>query len=147
MVKRLFLLASLNVLTWIVPAHAETVSISPQFSPDPLSLPGASGGSVSVQAIAGKAETATGSCLGFAEQQPNQQLNLTAFFDSLSLVVDSSVDTTMVVKGPGGVWCNDDYQDKNAGISGQWLPGIYQVWVGNYNKQKVPYTLKISASQ
>jgi hypothetical protein len=53
----------------------------------------------------------------------------------------------MVVKGPGGVWCNDDYQDKNAGISGQWLPGIYQVWVGNYNKQKVPYTLKISASQ
>ena len=51
----------------------------------------------------------------------------------------------MIIKGPGGTWCNDDFDGKDAGIVGEWLAGTYQIWVGSYEKGKyLPYTLKIT---
>jgi hypothetical protein len=51
----------------------------------------------------------------------------------------------MIVVGPGGTWCNDDLDGKNPGIVGEWLPGIYNVWIGSYTKgQYLPYKLKIT---
>jgi hypothetical protein len=100
---------------------------------------------MSAQSVAGTEETETGSCLGFMNAQPNHSLDLKARFPYLSIVATSSVDTTMVIKGPGGTWCNDDYIGKDAGIAGEWLPGPYKVWVGSYSKNKsVPYRLKLS---
>ena len=77
--------------------------------------------------------------------QPNHSLNLKAFFNYLKVQVLSSEDTTIVVRGPGGTWCNDDFQNRSAGIDGEWLPGTYQIWVGAYRPdQTVPYTLRIT---
>lgn len=137
------------VLTSMVQAQSppmfENVTLSPKFSPDPTEVRGISGGSVSAREVAGQADTPTGGCLGFVDAQPNHTIELKAFFNYLSLQVQSPEDTTIVVKGPGGTWCNDDFQDKNAGLDGQWLAGTYQVWVGNYKKEKAtPYTLRIT---
>jgi hypothetical protein len=62
--------------------------------------------------------------------------------------VQSPEDTTIIVRGPGGSWCNDDSQGKNAGIAGEWLAGTYNVWVGSFDKTKSPpYILQITESR
>jgi len=103
------------------------VTIQHPFSPDPLTVRGMSGGSVPGSKIAGKTETpTTGPCQGFMDEVPAHTLKLTSKFDYLKLVVQSPADTTMIVKGPGGTWCNDDFDGKNPGIVGEWLPGTYK---------------------
>jgi hypothetical protein len=52
--------------------------------------------------------------------------------------VESEADTTLVIQGPGGVWCNDDNQGKNPAIAGDWLAGEYRVWIGSYRPSDVP---------
>ncbi len=137
-------------------AHAETASpifgdatIQHPLSPDPLTVRGLSGGSIPGSQIAGKAATPpTGPCKGFMDQKPDHNLKLMSKFEYLKLVVDSPYDTTMIVKGPGGTWCNDDFDGKNPGIVGEWLPGTYQIWIGSYKQnESLPYTLKIMESK
>ncbi|MBD6620111.1 hypothetical protein FNW02_31035 [Komarekiella sp. 'clone 1'] len=128
-----------------VPAIFGDVTIDRQFSPDPMTVRGMSGGLVSGNQVAGKDETATGPCNGFVDETPDHTLALTSKFDYLRLQIQSPEDTTMIVKGPGGTWCNDDFDGKNSGIIGEWLPGSYQIWVGSYNQGKyLPYTLQIT---
>ncbi len=125
-----------------------TATVRPKFAPDPMNLKGVIGGQIAASSVAGIAETETGACLGYIDQQPDHNLNLASRFRYLSIVAASSVDTTMVIKGPGGTWCNDDYDGKNAGISGEWLPGLYNIWVGSYGKNRaIPYVLKISETR
>ena len=76
--------------------------------------------------------TPTGYCDGYVDSQPNHVLQIESFFDSLRLEVNSSADTTVLVKGNSGVWCNDDAGSANPVIEGQWQQGKYQVWVGSY---------------
>ncbi|TVP58506.1 MAG: hypothetical protein EA343_21395 [Nodularia sp. (in: Bacteria)] len=121
------------------------ITIKRQFSPDPLTVRGMSGGSVPGKKVAGRSETPTGPCTGFVDETPGHTLKLTSAFEYLKLLVESPQDTTMIVKGPGGTWCNDDFEGKNPGIVGEWLPGSYQIWVGSYEKDKYyPYTLQIT---
>ena len=121
------------------------VTIGPQFSPDPLTVRGMSGGSISGNQVGGRSETATGPCTGFVDETPDHTLALTSKFEYLKLQVQSPEDTTLIIKGPGGTWCNDDFEGKNAGITGEWLAGTYQIWVGSYEKDKyLPYTIKIT---
>lgn len=127
------------------PPIFENVTIRPKFSPDPLTIRGISGGAVSAPKVAGRQETATGPCAGFVDDKPDHTIVLTSFFNYLSLQVQSPEDTTIVISGPGGTWCNDDSQAKNPGLAGQWLAGTYQVWIGSYDKTKfVPYIIKIT---
>lgn len=134
-----------------LPAHAQPVSdlnditIGPRFSPNPIEVRSTGGGATPAKDVVGLAETPTGGCTGFTSTAPNHTLVLTSFFNSLSLQVESSEDTALAIKGPGGVWCNDDYQGKNPGVSGQWLPGTYKVWVTSYAKSRNPaYVLRIT---
>lgn len=127
------------------PPIFQSVTIGPKFSPDPLTVKGISGGSVPGKNIAGRAETANGPCVGFVDEKPDHTLVLTVFFNYLRLMVQSPQDTTIIVRGPGGSWCNDDFEGKNPGIAGQWLAGTYKVWVGSYDKTKHhPYILRIT---
>lgn len=130
------------------PPMFQNATLSPKFSPDPTDLKGITGGSVAAKEAAGRADSPTGGCLGFMDAAPNHTIELKAAFKYLKIQTQSSEDTTIVIKGPGGVWCNDDLQDKNAGIEGEWLAGSYQVWVGTYNKDKAtPYTLRITEAR
>lgn len=127
------------------PPIFENVTIRPKFSPDPLTIRGISGGSVPAAKVAGRQESATGPCVGFVDDKPDHTVVLTSFFNYLSLQVQSPEDTTLVISGPGGTWCNDDSQGKNPGMAGQWLAGTYGIWVGSYSKNKyVPYIIKIT---
>ncbi|MBD2446125.1 hypothetical protein H6G76_02925 [Nostoc sp. FACHB-152] len=127
------------------PAIFGDVTLNHPFSPDPMNVRGMSGGSISGSEVAGRTATATGPCTGFVDEAPDHTLELTTKFDYLKLQVQSPEDVTMIVKGPGGTWCNDDLDGKNPGITGEWLPGNYQVWVGSYDQgQYFPYTLKIT---
>lgn len=141
----LFLLSAIYCLVTQVGVQAQNITVSPGFSPTPIRVQGVSGGSVSISQIAGRQETANGPCVGFAESKPDHNLVLSSPFNYLSIQVESREDTTLLVRGPGGVWCNDEFRGKNPGLAGQWLPGTYEIWVGSYGKDKqAPYTLRIS---
>jgi len=121
------------------------VTIERNFSPDPLIVRGMSGGSIRGKEIAGRSETPTGPCIGYFDEQPDHTLELTTKFTYLKLLVDSPEDTTLIITGPGGTWCNDDFEGKNPGIVGEWLPGTYSIWIGSYKKDRYfPYTLEIT---
>ncbi|MFB2978114.1 hypothetical protein [Microseira sp. BLCC-F43] len=125
--------------------NIQNITVSPGFSPTPIRVQGVGGGSVSISQIAGRQETANGPCVGFTDAKPNHNLVLNSAFNYLSIQVESREDTTLLVRGPGGIWCNDDFRGKNPGLAGQWLPGTYEIWVGSYGKEKqAPYTLRIS---
>lgn len=120
------------------------LNLSPGFTPNPTQLSGISGGSLPATTLTERASTPTGPCLGFVDQVPNHILMLDTFFENLAIRVESRQDTTLIIRGPGGVWCNDDREGPNPAISGQWLAGDYQVWVGSYQKETYfPYTLYI----
>lgn len=122
--------------------------IGREFSPDPLTVRGMSGGSIPGKEVAGRAETPTGSCSGFFDEDPDHTLELTSKFHYLKLQVESPEDTTLVVSGPGGSWCNDDFDGKNPGIVGEWLPGTYNIWIGSYKKETyLPYTLEVTEGE
>jgi hypothetical protein len=121
------------------------MTIGKNFSPDPFTVRGMSGGSFPGNHVAKRTETATGPCTGFVDETPDHKLEITSKFDYLKLQVQSPEDTTLIVKGPGGTWCNDEFDGKNPGMVGEWLPGTYQIWVGSYVKGKYfPYTLQIT---
>jgi hypothetical protein len=126
----------------------QNLTISPKFLPDPQVLRGISGGTEETQKQSGKVNTETGMCIGFVDTSPDHQVTLSAAFDFLQLKVSSTGDTVLLIKGPGGVWCNDDGTDRNPDISGAWLPGTYEVWIGSYEaKASFPYLLEISQQQ
>ncbi|MFB2968038.1 MULTISPECIES: hypothetical protein [Aerosakkonema] len=126
----------------------ENVSIGPGFKPDPTIIRGISGGSQRAADIAGVQETTNGPCVGFVGSNPSHTLVLASGFNYLRLQVDSPEDTTLIIKGPGGTWCNDDNDKKNAGIAGQWLAGTYSIWIGSYQKDKfTPYLIRITQIQ
>ncbi len=127
------------------PPSLDNVTIGSRFSPNPLEVRGKGGGSTPAHDLVGRSDSPTGSCTGFASTKPDLTLVLTSFFNSLSIQVQSAEDTALVIQGPGGVWCNDDFQGKNPGVSGQWLAGTYKVWVASYGKNRSPnYTLQIT---
>lgn len=151
---RLFLIIFVLGTTSVIQAIANAqetppifgdITINREFSPDPVKVRGMSGGSLPARQIAGRSQTPTGTCTGFFHLTPGHTLELKTGFDYLKLLIQSPQDTTMIVKGPGGTWCNDDFDRENPGIVGEWLPGIYQIWVGSYQKDKYfPYTLHIT---
>ena len=122
------------------------VTINNSFSPDPLAIKGMSGGKTPAKEISGTTETSPiGTCDGYVDPAPNHKLTLNSKFDYLKLIVNSPQDTTLIIKGPGGTWCNNDFDGKNPGMVGEWLKGTYEIWVGSDEKDKYyPYKLTIT---
>ena len=126
----------------------EDVVLTPNAMTNPTTLRGISGGPLTASRVAGRTDTATGICTGFVDRKPDHRIELTAFFDYLSLQVESPEDTVLVVRGPGGSWCNDDVVGFNPGLAGEWFSGVYDVWVGSYNELTYhPYVIRLSDSQ
>jgi hypothetical protein len=124
-------------------AQANSISLNPGFGSTEVT--GTAGGNTSIKDIAGRSETSTGSCTGFTGSQPDHVLRLNSAFKDLTVLVQSGADTTLVVKGPGGTWCNDDFQGKNPGLDGQWQAGEYRLWIGTQGRnQSIGYTLRVS---
>lgn len=103
---------------------------------DTLTGTGISGGSDSADRF-GEA------CRGYIHSEPEHLLTLTSA-RTLSLRVESEADTTLVLRGPAGTFCDDDGGgDLNPSIDAHLVPGEYQVHVGDFGDYE-RYTLYIS---
>jgi hypothetical protein len=123
----------------------EDIAIAPNFTPKEIELRGISGGAVETQKKSGRKVTETGDCIGFIDAEPDHKITLTKPFKYLNMQVKSSGDTVLLVRGPGGSWCSDDVSDRNPEISGDWLEGTYEVWVGSYEENtSFPYLLEVT---
>ena len=150
----LILAAIASLFVGILPARAqaerngsvfEDVTLDGGFKPDPTILRGISGGEMEALEIVQIEETSLGPCTGYIAEEPDHIMTLEVYFNYLRLTVDSEDDTTLIVRGPSGVWCNDDERDMNPAIAGQWLSGSYEIWVGSYQEDGYfPYSLSIS---
>lgn len=144
------LLIAISINFYSSPVYAQdshSIAINQNNLNRSITIKGASGGSIRALEIIHTGNTSTGYCDGFANHQPNHVLKIDTFWQYLRLEVKSRADTTILVKGAGGVWCNDDAGSANPIIEGQWQPGVYQVWVGSYqanshNKYKIKITGK-----
>ena len=125
-------------------AQTNALTLAAGFSPNPTTLEGIGGGDRLAADVVNTANSPTGPCLGYISTTPHEEIVLESNFSNLEMRIESELDTTLVISGPGGVWCNDDSGSKNPAIAGAWLPGKYQVWVGAYRAEQVPdYTLYI----
>ncbi len=125
----------------------KNITIDQGVTRTPLLVDGVSGGSLAALEVSRTEQTSTGYCDGFVNRQPNHTLTLKKFFDFLKIEVDSLVDTTIVVQGPGGIWCNDDTNNTNPAIEGQWQPGVYKIWIGSYQENATDnYRIRISGN-
>ena len=123
-------------------------SLAPGFGVDDGNVAGYTGGSYSFSAIANR-DSNGNSCLGYGDPQPDYILTLEKDFAALELIVDSGgADTTLVVEGPGALWCGNDIDDFNldARVLGKLVnAGSYRIWVGTMTPgDRQNYTLTIS---
>jgi hypothetical protein len=78
------------------------------------------------------AEEIEASCRGYITEEPSFVMQVNDYVYT-TLRVMSEGDTTMVVMGPDGVTCNDDYHGLNPGLDQYLSPGRYGVWIGSYS--------------
>lgn len=85
-------------------------------------------------------------CRGWVNEEPDVLLDITTA-TYLSFQVMSPGDTTLVVSGPDGVFCNDDYTGVNPQIDQYLSAGRYGVWVGSYNQtESHPFMISVRNS-
>jgi hypothetical protein len=138
----LYLLISIDTMVIWVGWHPvfgqniyhKQIAFDRQLISNPFTVEGVVRGNVAASKIARTQTTATGYCDGFVDRKPNHILTLNSFFEFLKIEVESSADTTILIQGPGGVWCNDDFNNANPTIEGQWQPGSYKIWIGSYHQ-------------
>ena len=98
------------------------------FTPDPRRIPLRAGGNI-------PAANVDSTCSGSIARAPDYQVTYTAGRQPLIIRTESTIDTTLVVNDPDGVWhCNDDTNGSNAEVNlDKPSPGIYDIWVGTFN--------------
>jgi hypothetical protein len=72
-----------------------------------------------------------GTCNGYITSIPTFTLEVIDY-TTVSVEALAAGDLTMVLTGPGGTFCNDDFNGLNPGLSQSLMPGSYQVWIGEY---------------
>lgn len=100
------------------------------FEPDPYQVNVVAGGSTDVRSLG-----LGGDCTGFiAADQPDFRVRYEAGNYSLSFLVESAADTTLVINGPGTEWyCNDDFNGPNPMVMLDYPEsGQYDIWIGHY---------------
>ncbi|PZO36309.1 MAG: hypothetical protein DCF19_21870 [Pseudanabaena frigida] len=129
------------IMLLVAPSMSQEVlkPLSPRFTPDPQVYSGKAGGDMPLQSIA--TSSANGQCQGLAEQTPNHSLTIQKNFGFLSLKVSGDRNLSLLVKGPDGIYCRNG---KNAELSGAWVSGKYDIWIGTANGDPSTYQLSIS---
>ncbi|MGE0785905.1 MAG: hypothetical protein AB7S26_09475 [Sandaracinaceae bacterium] len=118
------------------------VTLAPGFQPDPAIQQGIAGGSI--QASTTVPPTVT--CAGYIPEQPSHTVVLSDSFANFRIVVASTADTTLVVRGSdGSIRCHDDVhypEDRNPLIEAAFAPGSYSIFVGTFSpNEQAPYTI------
>ena len=85
-------------------------------------------------------------CVGMIADNPDHIATVEGTVNA-KFAVTAEADTTLVILGPGGPYCNDDgAEGLNPDLTAQLAAGEYQVFVGNYDSDEgaVPYTLTVT---
>ncbi len=99
-------------------------SIGRGFMPDPQIGTGQTGGRSAASRFGSQ-------CLGRIDATPDHVIEVTSTVN-LRLHVQSEVDSTLVLVGPAGVFCDDDSGGNfDAAINAMLTPGRYDVYVGH----------------
>jgi hypothetical protein len=121
-------------------ASGGTISVSPGFSDVVLS-----GTAIGEQ----DASTLGSHCWGWIPAAPSYALEVSeAMQVSLTAYSAGGSDLVLAVTGPGGTFCNDDWDGLNPGMSEYFTAGTYDVYVGEYSSGGwgSDYTLTISSA-
>lgn len=126
------LLVSLAILSVPGVSQAQPITVVRQFRPDPMRLEGTTGGTVSLEELAGGGR----GCRGFARREPNFVLNLSANFpllDILAFTTDINADPTMLLMGDNGivVCADNEHAGRNPQIAMRLPQGTYRIWIGS----------------
>jgi len=82
-------------------------------------------------------------CLGMIDETPDHKITLVEPL-TLTLTVDSTTDSTLILQGADNLYCDDDSAGgEDAQISAQLMPGDYAIYVGHIH-QNGYYTLRLS---
>ena len=112
------------------PAYG-TRAFVPGFAPPQFSIDLVSGGANDVTSL-----QLGDNCLGYAAEDPDFVVELADDFERITILVDSRLDTTLIVNTPNGSWaCNDDTNGLNpAVVLRDAAAGQYQIWIGSYEQ-------------
>lgn len=106
------------------------------FTPDPQTGSGETGGQTQATRFGPQ-------CAGVIDATPDHNIRVTSPLD-LRLSVESTTDSTLVVVGPAGVFCDDDSAGQlDAQVDAHLTPGDYAVYVGHID-QPGRYTLTLT---
>jgi hypothetical protein len=76
-----------------------------------------------------------GSCVGLIGDQPDLRVDIAeAGVYAFMATPEEAGDLTLVVAGPSGVWCGDDFAGENPGLFLELEPGRYGVYIGNWGR-------------
>lgn len=123
------------------PSTFEDITVAPGFLPDPRVVTGRSGGPVDARQYG---STSHGPCVGNIATAPDHYLILERPFNYLRVEARSPGDLTLVIEGPDGRRCNDDFEGLNPGIEGAWPAGRYAVYVGTFDTNHQQYQLSVT---
>jgi hypothetical protein len=70
-------------------------------------------------------------CLGFISARPQVELVIVEAGE-YAITAESEGDTTLVLDGPSGTFCSDDWAGHNPGIFTRLDPGSYRIWLGRF---------------
>lgn len=120
----------------------ENLRLSRGFAPDPSSVRGTAGGARDGAQLSEQ-------CRGWIADKPDHELVLVDDFPYLRLDVQSTEDTMLIMRGPGGVRCDDDsggaHQPR---IEGRFNAGRYALWVGSFQPgEYTRYELRITETR
>ena len=112
-------------------------SIGAGFTPDPQTGTGTTGGARDA------AQAFGGPCSGSVDTTPDHVITVTSAVN-LKLYTTSTTDSTLVLRGPSGTFCDDDSRGElDAEINALLRPGRYEVYVGHLG-QTGQYTLTLT---
>jgi len=123
-----------------LPPAFGTLSLRSGFMPDPHVVSGQAGGTVPGNAV-------NPNCRGYYTQQPSHVLMTPTGFGQIRFVVNSGIDTTLLVMLPNGqILCDDDGGNGlNALLATSSQAGPIRVWVGSYSSSQMgPYNIGFS---
>lgn len=124
---------ALSILGVATPGNAQVIELSQNVPPQPITVSGVSGGSK------------TSNC-GNISAKPNQVVKVTAQrLDYVKVKVEGEGQPTLLVQGPNGRFCvlADTASGEQPEISGVWVEGNYEIFVGDRAGGQHPYTLSI----
>lgn len=85
------------------------------------------------------------SCTGFVTESPQHVVVLDDDFPRLRIFAHSESNTSLVIRGPGGVVCNDDGEGIHPLVDRDFVAGRYEIFVAADSAlQKPEYTLGIT---